>query len=145
MYSTRWLKCQSTQNNIKVSTQRQPNTPPQPVRRQKNGNGWRISNKSRTDFIGGFWSGIMFDVAFDAKAVPMACVPGYDSTGEAIGTLLEVETPTMPPDAVRTIEITYDPKKREFQAKDGSAGTFTTADYLILKSDGTAIAGWRQK
>lgn len=128
-----------------MSTYKKPaHEAPKPVRRHKNSEGWCIADPYRNYFDGGFQSGIMFDVTFVPNARPMTCVSGYESTGEAIGVILEVDDPTMPSDAVRSVEIIYDSKDREFRAKDGPGDeTITNPDYLVLSAEGTAIAGWR--
>ncbi len=117
------------------------------VRRHKGNEGWVQADRRRWYFKNGgdFKSGILTNVVFVHEAPPMQCIEGYDSTGEAIGTLEIVESPNpkMPKDIKRALAITYDPERRRFHSKIEPKNIIFHADCLILDADGTATAGWK--
>lgn len=122
-------------------------TYPVPIRRHKQNHRWLQPDQGRLWFIGdGFKAGLLIDVQFIHNAKPMECVAGYDSTGEAIGMRLEeFETdPDMPSDVVRQATVVYNPERRVFHDKLTPEVPVETADYLLLCTDGKAIAGWKQ-
>ena len=115
-----------------------------PVRRNKKRNEWYIADAERIWFVGHFASGLLLNVRFVHKAEPMACVPGYDSTGEAIGTELQNGVTEMPADATRIAEVVYDPENRQFHEKGTPETAVDQADYLVCCTDGSALGGWKE-
>ncbi len=117
---------------------------PVAIRREKSGRIWRVADKDRKyfEYSQDFGFGILSKVTFVHSAPPMQCVSGYDSTGEAIG-VLSVGVSKMPADAVRILSVAYDPKNRLFHEVGNPANKIDSADYLLLKEYGAAIAGWK--
>lgn len=113
-----------------------------PVRRNKSGRGWYIADSERAYFEDTCSCGLMTGVRFVQNARPMQCEAGYDSTGEAIGALTK-GVAEMPQAATRTAHLTYDRKRRRFHVKDQPDRIVKEADFLLLKANGAAIAGWK--
>lgn len=114
-----------------------------PIRRNKSGQGWCVADRERSHFLCSRASAVLADVRFIQNARPMACVTGYDSTGEAIGILGNDGAAKMPRGVRRKESVVYDPKRRRFHIKGKPDETVRNADFLVLKADGTAIAGWK--
>lgn len=114
-----------------------------PIRRGIGRSGWAVADNQRWAFFAAPNQAFMSDVVFVHEAAPMACVPGYDSTGEAVGCWHEkVRELQMPSDTVRTAEVVYDRERRVFHVKDKPDERVDSADYLLLRDNGTATVGW---
>lgn len=116
------------------------------VRRSRSEKAWYVADEGRKHFTDTIEQALLQNVTFIHQAAPMQCVWRYNSTGEAVGIRL--------PDSMgleilqnisRKAEIIYDPKKRRFHIKDKPKKSISAADYLLLSTDGTAIAAWKKK
>jgi hypothetical protein len=112
-------------------------------RRYKGGAGWCIPDGDHAYFSGSFKTGLARSVRFVHEAPPMACVSGYESTGEAVGVLEETDSAvTMPPDVTVSLEVAYDPRRRRFHVVGEPDNVVEGADYLVLEANGKSTAGW---
>lgn len=116
-----------------------------PVRRNKEDGLWRIADKNRRYFDGEFSCGLLSNVRFVHNAEAMACVSGYDSTGEAIGATLTRDATAMSPDAKRVAAVIYDPSARIFHVVGKPEAKVDNADWLLVLQDGSALAGWKDE
>jgi hypothetical protein len=134
---------------------------PQPklesIRRDLKNHVWVLADEGHMHFKGSIKTGLITEVEFVHNAPPMQCEPGYESTGEARGQLVVKtdylaitssnfspdETAEMPSDATHTAEVVYDREAQRFHMKGKPQVVLSTAHYLLLKEDGTAVVGWR--
>jgi hypothetical protein len=116
------------------------------VRRSRSARKWLVPDNERHYFTNEFGSALLQGATFIHEARAMTCEPGYDSTGEAKGRVVEygTEDMQMPPEIKNQLAVVYDRERRRFHAADKPEQVIDSADYLLLKSDGTAIAGWKK-
>lgn len=123
-----------TEENLK------PNRVDAMVRRDKSANGWRISDGSHMYFEGHFHSGVMVNGEFVNEAPPMTCSAGYDSTGEAVGNLYEVEEEVLREafDLDLMAEIRYDKEERIFKYAVSGKPIVSDFTWLVFLPNGSA-------
>jgi hypothetical protein len=112
---------------------------------------WYIAGWLRFRIKKRFKSGILHNVTFEPKAKHMRgrieyqirCGLPRESVGTAFGTLESInEDPRVPERAVRTCTVRYSSIREVFFDHMDPGKILTSADFLVLKSDGTATAGW---
>ncbi|HEU5114943.1 MAG TPA: hypothetical protein VFT82_04230 [Candidatus Paceibacterota bacterium] len=75
----------------------------------------------------------------------MICERGYESTGEASGTLIVRDgVGSFPQHAANSVQVVYDAEAKTFHAADDASKVVTASDYLHLSENGRAVAGWKK-
>ncbi|MEN9647843.1 MAG: hypothetical protein RLY57_647 [Candidatus Parcubacteria bacterium] len=124
-----------------------PETKTTIVRRIKAVNTWFVPKPDLSGNLRTFDTGILHDVVFDPNAPIMKdVICGTDRVSEATATgILEVteNEPRMPADAKTTREVDYHRGQKVFHTRGKPTETFQRCDNLVLRLNGTSLAGWK--
>ncbi len=114
------------------------------VRRHKQDRAWKpvqVTSDQFRCFADSFDTGIVFGVKFTHTAPPMYCAPTYDSTGEVHGHIRTGSVDNIDFSIYEEIvSVGYDPGGRYFYDKHCITRRLETADILVLRVDGSAVA-----
>lgn len=118
------------------------------IRRVRGFNAWFVPTNDLDGSRSKFQAGLLRNATFNPTAPVMKdvfCGTNNVSESEVVGELEKhTYTPQVPKDATHECEVVFDKVQKTFHDVGDPARVVTSADYVVLRTDGTAIAGWRK-